>query len=92
MIRLNAADCDEIFTALRVRLGQEKLEFAQLVAAAAEPHKIIALDEKADAIRFRSQSGLKSGQPLDWRNALEEDETLRKFADADTSLCEITIH
>lgn len=72
MVRLQAAHGHHRVGPLPARLAQQELQLAQLVAAPAQRHVVIALGVQAHAVGRRAQRRLQPGQALDRRRAIEQ--------------------
>jgi hypothetical protein len=65
VIRLPSADSDDRVGLFGYRVPDQELEFAQLVAATADRHVVIALDVEVDTAEVIPKNCLKSFEPLD---------------------------
>jgi hypothetical protein len=72
VIGLDAAHRDERVTAARESVPEQKLELAQLVAAAAQRHEVVALGEEPHPAQFVAERLLQPVQPLDRRRSADQ--------------------
>ena len=72
VIRLDAAHRDERVAPARAGVAEQELELAQLVAAAAQPHEVVALGEEAHPAQLGAEDLLQPVQPLDRRRPADQ--------------------